>query len=61
MNTTTELDIPGFAQQVWGGWVWVTDNHIEHRWSKRPTQEQCEQVVREVVDRLGIEGAFADE
>jgi hypothetical protein len=52
------MDIEGYAQEVWGGWVWVTNNHIEHRWSKRRTKSECEQVVREVVERLGSEAAF---
>lgn len=47
---------PGCAQQVYSGWVWVTE--IEHSWSKRPTRESCERVVYEVVERLGVDEAF---
>ena len=57
MNTIDLDDVPGYASQVWAGWVWMTGSD-EHAWSKRPTREQCEQVVRDAVERLGVEGAL---
>ncbi len=54
-------NLKGYAKAVWGGWVWVTDHHIEHRWSKRPTEAECTQVVREVVERIGEVAAFDEE
>ena len=48
---------PGYAAQVYGGWVWRVGSN-EQRWSKRLTQHECERVVYEVVERLGIEDAF---
>ena len=50
---------PGYAAQVYGGWVWRVGSN-EQRWSKRLTQHECERVVYEVVERLGIEVAFDD-
>ena len=50
-------DYPGYAAQVHGGWVWRVGSN-EQRWSKRLTQHECERVVYEVVERLGIEDAF---
>ena len=50
-------DYPGYASQVNGGWVWIIGSN-EQRWSKRLTQHECERVVYEVVERLGIEDAF---
>ena len=52
-------DVPGYAAQVWGGWVWIDDTGAEQRWSKRSTKEGCWRVVAETVDRIGIEAAFA--
>ena len=48
---------PGYAAQVYGGWVWRVGSN-EQRWSKRLTQHECERVVYEVAERLGIEDAF---
>ena len=48
---------PGYAAQVHGGWVWIIGSN-EQRWSKRLTQHECERVVYEVAERLGIEDAF---
>lgn len=53
----TVLEHPGCAREVWGGWVWVVGCN-EQRWSKRPTRAECERVVSEVVERLGVEDAF---
>lgn len=50
-------DYPGYAAQVHGGWVWRVGSN-EQRWSKRLTQHECERIVYEVVERLGIEDAF---
>ena len=50
-------EVPGRAREVWGGWIWVVGSN-EQRWSKRPTRAECEQVVAEVVERLGVEDAF---
>lgn len=50
--------IPGHAQPIWGGYVWMTEGGVEHRWSKRPTRVQCEAIVREVCERDGIAQAL---
>jgi hypothetical protein len=50
-------NIPGFPQQVWSGWVWCIGSN-EQSWSKRSTRTECERVVMEVVERLGVEDAF---
>lgn len=50
-------DYPGYAVQVHGGWVWRVGSN-EQRWSKRIWKHECERVVYEVVERLGIEDAF---
>lgn len=55
------LAYPGCAIQVYGGWVWSLGFGDEQRWSKRPTRHECERVVYEVVERLGIEEAFEEE
>ncbi len=52
------FNYPGYAKEVWGGWVWVVGFSNEQRWSKRSTRHECERVVYEVVERLGIEEAF---
>ena len=58
MDTNIDiLELPGHPRQVWGGWVWVVGSN-EQRWSKRATRAECEQVVAEVVERLGVEDAF---
>jgi hypothetical protein len=51
--------IPGYARQVYSGYIWADGSH-EMQWSRRSTREACEQVVLEVVERLGIEAAFDD-
>ena len=51
--------IPGYARQVYRGLIWVIGS-IEIEWSRRSTREGCEQVVLEVIERLGIEVAFDD-
>ena len=58
MNDLTLENIPGYASNVWGGFVWIDENGNEQRWSKRATQEECEAVVLETCARLGIEAAF---
>lgn len=49
--------IPGYARQVYSGWVWAIGSN-EMQWSRRSTREECERVVYEVVERMGIENAF---
>lgn len=51
--------IPGYARQVYSGYIWADGSH-EMQWSRRSTREACEQVVLEVIERLGIEDAFDD-
>lgn len=58
-QVTTVDEIPGYASAVWGGYVWMTDGGVEHRWSKRETQEECEAVVLEACQRLGVEAALS--
>jgi len=45
--------LPGAAQQVYGGWIWITDGGVEHAWSKRSTRTGCEAIVLAVTARLG--------
>jgi len=45
--------LPGAAQQVYGGWIWITDGGVEHAWSKRSTRTACEAAVMDVVMRNG--------
>lgn len=52
-------DVPGYASAVWGGFVWIDGDGEEQRWSKRASQGECEAVVLEVCNRLGIEEAFS--
>lgn len=60
MNTNQdETFIPGAAYEVWAGWVWIVDGR-ELRWTKRPTRSECEAVLIEVCERLGVEAALAD-
>jgi len=47
----------GDAREVPGGWVWVIGEN-EQRWSKRSTRHQCERVVYEVVETIGMADAF---
>lgn len=58
-KVTTVDEIPGCASHVWGGYVWMTDGGVEHRWSKRATREECEAVVLEACQRLGVEAALS--
>ena len=51
--------IDGYARQVHSGFIWAIGSH-EMQWSRRSTREACEQVVLEVVERMGIEAAFDD-
>jgi hypothetical protein len=53
-------EVPGYAAQVWGGWVWIDGRGFEQRWSKETTREKCEDTVLNVVRRIGVEAAFAD-
>jgi len=48
---------PGYAAQVWGGWVWIAGSN-EMRWSKRTTRAACERAVEQAIDRVGIDRAF---
>jgi hypothetical protein len=50
---------PGCAVQVYSGWVWSLRFGDEQRWSRRSTKHECERVVYQVVERLGIEEAFS--
>lgn len=59
VKTTTLDQIPGYASNVWGGYVWIDGNGNEQRWSKRATQSDCESVVLETCNRIGTESAFA--
>jgi hypothetical protein len=60
MNTDKDITpIPGAAFQVWAGWIWINDG-LELSWSKRRTRAECEHVVYETCQRLGIETALAD-
>lgn len=59
MNTITIDQIPGYAAQVWNGWIWIT-GATEHKWSKAETQDACEKIVIEACQRLGIDGALED-
>lgn len=54
-----ETPIPGAAHAVYAGWVWIVDGR-ELRWTKRPTRPECEAVLMEVCQRLGVESALAD-
>lgn len=59
-SQVTNIDeVPGYAYAVWGGYVWMTDGGVEHRWSKRATREECEAVVLEACQRLGVEEALS--
>lgn len=51
--------VPGYAAEVWGGFVWVDGDGNEQRWSKRSTLGECEATALETCNRLGIEEAFA--
>lgn len=51
--------IPGAAYEVWAGWIWIVDGR-ELRWTKRQTQSECEAVMVEVCQRLGLAAALAD-
>ena len=61
MNTkiNTIDDVPGYASNVWGGFVWIDGDGNEQRWSKRASREECEATVLSTVERLGVEEAFA--
>lgn len=57
-------DFPGYAQQVYNGWVWVTrerGNTIEYGWSRGSTMEECIKKVEDAVRVHGINGAFHDD
>lgn len=59
-NTINSInDVPGYAANVWGGFIWIDGDGQEQRWSKRATKEQCESTVLEACNRLGVEAAFA--
>ena len=60
MNDLTLDKIPGYASNVWGGFIWIDGDGNEHRWSKRATQAECEAVVLDVCRRRGIESAFSE-
>lgn len=55
---TSAEEITGYASSVWGGYVWIDGNGNEQHWSKRATKEECEAVVVETCNRLGVEAAF---
>lgn len=51
--------VPGGPQQVWAGWVWVSDGGREHSWSKAPTRAGCESKMVQAIRLHGIDGALA--
>lgn len=56
-----DIEIPGFAQEVWSGWVWVIRNKgatTEYPWSRARTREECFKKVEDAVRMHGINGAF---
>lgn len=57
MQTMKLDDVPGYAAQVYGGWVWMTGT-TEHRWTKAATREACEAATLEGCKRLGIKSAL---
>jgi hypothetical protein len=56
--TNVLLAIPGHAQQVYNGWIWVTPGEVEHSWSRGATREQCEHEILLAVERLGVDNAL---
>jgi hypothetical protein len=57
---TNQIDISeidGYARQVVGGYVWYVQG-VKQTWSKRDTLEDCCDVVRDTVSRLGAAEAF---
>ena len=58
-NIKDKAPIPGAAFQVLAGWVWINDGR-ELSWSKRRTRAECEHVVYETCQRLGIDAALED-
>jgi hypothetical protein len=61
MKTLDIDDIPGNAEQVWGGWIWTRRSGREYPWSRGRTREACERKVLEVVHRIGIDAALNEE
>lgn len=59
MSTYTLDQIPGYASPIWCGYIWIDEDGNEQRWSKRPTLAECESVVLETCNRIGIDAAFA--
>lgn len=51
--------VPGGPWQVWGGWVWVSDDGREHSWTKAPTREGCDTKMVQAIRLHGIDGAMA--
>lgn len=47
-------DAPGYASQVWSGWVWIVGSD-ELRYSKRATRGECIAAVREAYRRCGMD------
>lgn len=60
MSDLTLEKIPGYASNVWGGFIWIDGDGNEQPWSKRATKDECEAVVLDVCQRRGIEAAFAE-
>jgi hypothetical protein len=56
---TSIVDAPGYAAQVYGGWVWTVGSE-ELRYSKRPTRAECIASVREAYRRCGAD-AFTND
>lgn len=56
------MEYPGFAREVWGGWVFCVINSqgniVEQPWSRARTQTECHQKVYDAVDLYGLDGAF---
>lgn len=51
--------IPGAAYQVWADWVWIVDGR-ELAFTKRPSQSECEAVMVDACQRLGLEAVLID-
>lgn len=59
-----DRDIPGYAQEVHSGWVWVIRSNgatTEYGWSHGRTREECFKKVEDAVSMHGINGTFYDD